>query len=108
MKLGIFFLAGLLLIGCSGARGAAMAANNGSSNTNDSVILKQRVAPGSDYCHEKFRAIDPETLGTDHPTLEGPSSADIVDFYGPCEETPTGPDQAWQQKLQDELQQDYN
>jgi hypothetical protein len=91
MKIANSFLAGLLLIGSLGAAATAMADNDG-------ILLKQDVTSGS-YCHEKFRAIEQSTLGSDAPTLKSSDSGDVIDFYGPCDESPTGKDQAWQQKL---------
>jgi hypothetical protein len=90
MKNAKVFLAALLLLGNITASGMALA--------DDGIIEKEEVTPGS-YCHEKFRAIDQNTLGSDHPTLKSADSGDVIDFYGPCDETATGKDQAWQQKL---------
>src|SRR5262245_25548260 len=61
-------------------------------------IEKDTVAPGS-YCHEKFLAMDPNTVDSNHPTLKSSDSGDIIDFYGSCDETPTGKDQVQQQKM---------
>ena len=91
MKITNSFLAGLLLIGSLGATATAMAADDG-------ILLKQELTPGN-YCHEKFRAMRPSTLGTDHPTLKSSTTGDVIDFYGSCDESPTGKDQLWQQKL---------
>jgi hypothetical protein len=90
MKNAKVFLAALLLLGNIAASSMAVAA--------DGIIEKETVAPDS-YCHEKFRALDENTLGSDHPTLKSADSRDVIDFYGPCDETATGKDQAWQQKL---------
>jgi len=91
MKIATSFLAGLLLIGSLGAT-KAMAEGE--------LLLKEEVAPGTGYCHMKFRATEP--LFTDNPNLESSTSADIIDFYGPCDESPTGQDQLWEQKLDHE------
>jgi len=93
MKIVTSFLAGLLLIGSLGAINSAMAA--------DGILSKDELTPGS-YCHEKFAAIQPSTLGDDQPTLKDSSTGDVTDFYGPCDESPTGKDQVWEQKLDDE------
>ena len=90
MKNAKAFLAALLLLGNIAASGMALA--------DDGVIKKETVAPDS-YCHQKFRALDLNTLGSDHPTVKSADSADVIDFYGPCDESPTGKDEAWQQKL---------
>lgn len=86
--------AALILAGSFLAAGAAAAADN--------AVVVDRLSPG-DYCHMKFPAIDPGTLGTDHPTLENPGSGDSIDFYGPCDETPTGRDQVEEQMHDDQL-----
>lgn len=65
--------------------------------SDDGVLLKDEV--GSNYCHMKFRAIKDATLAGNDPQLKDPSSGDIVDFYGPCDESPTGKDQVEAQRL---------
>jgi hypothetical protein len=94
MKKAKVIFATLLLLGNIAVSRAALAT--------DGVIVKVELAPGSNYCHEKFPAIDPSTLDSDQPTLKSSDTGDIVDFYGPCDESPTGEDQVWQQK-QDRL-----
>ena len=100
MKIEALFLAALLFMGALGALNNAPAA--------DGVLLKQEFTPGS-YCHEKFPAIWPSTLDTEHPTLKSqPSnsgrdgSGDVIDFYGSCDESPLGKDQIQEQKLEAE------
>jgi hypothetical protein len=93
MKIANAFLAGLLLIGSLGAVNTAIAEDNG-------IISKQEFTPGS-YCHEKFRAIRPSTLDTDNPTLKSSDTGDVIDYYGPCDETPLGQDQIRTQRMQD-------
>jgi hypothetical protein len=87
------WLSVLVLIGSLGVSTA---------QANDGVLLKQEDSPGS-YCHEKFPAIRPSTLGTDRPTLKSRSTGDVIDFYGPCNESPTGKDQVWQQNVDKQL-----
>ena len=60
----------------------------------DDGVIEKAVAPGS-YCHQKFGAIDPSTLDSDNPSLRSSTSGDVIDYYGPCDETPTGKDQVW-------------
>ena len=50
----------------------------------------------------KFPEIDPTTLDSKHPVLEAPEQGNLIDYYGPCDESPTGKDQVWQQKLDEE------
>jgi hypothetical protein len=84
------FLAALILVGTTGI-GTALAADDG-------VIFKEPLTLGS-YCHEKFPAMKSGSLDDNKPTLKSPSSGDEVDFYGPCNESPTGKDQQNEQKL---------
>ena len=70
MKIAKPFLATLLLVGGFVANGSA------------DVLSRTEAAPGS-FCHLRFSAITEESLATDHPTLKGPDSMDIIDFYGP-------------------------
>jgi len=84
-------VAGLMLAGSFLVKAPLTAADN--------VVVQEQLAPG-DYCHMKFPAIDPETLGTSQPRL---SSGDVIDFYGPCDESPTGADQVHEQKEDDFL-----
>jgi len=67
-------------------------------SASDGTISKDVLTPGS-YCHEKFPAIQARSLGTDDPTLKNAASGDVMDFYGPCNENPTGQDQVQAQKL---------
>ena len=70
----------------------------------DGVLMKEEVTPGS-YCHMKFPAISEQTLFTDHPQPESSTSADVIDFYGPCDESPTAKDQVMEQR--DEQNRDW-
>jgi hypothetical protein len=92
MKIANSFLAGLLLIGSLGAVNSARAEDDG-------VLLKQEFAPGS-YCHQKFPAIRPSTIDSAHPTLKDSDTGDVIDYYGPCDESPLSQDQIRTQKMQ--------
>lgn len=70
----------------------------------DGYILKEAVESG-EYCHLKFPAIDPGTLGSAHPRLQNPASADIIDFYGPCDHDPLGKDEV-QTQIREEWERD--
>ena len=91
MKIAKSGLAALLLVGS--LAGNAMALDDG-------VVFKQELEPGSNYCHTQMRAMRQSTLGSDTPELKNADSADIIDFYGPCDETALGQDQVWQQTLE--------
>jgi hypothetical protein len=73
----------------------------GSALAADGVLSKEEVTPGS-YCHTKFPAINEATLSSDQPELKSSTSADVIDFYGPCDERPTGKDQVIEQKQEQE------
>jgi hypothetical protein len=90
MKLvvGVLFLGGAIGLGGTSARA-------------EGVISKEVSSEGS-YCHMKFPAISEKTLFSDHPQLESSTSADVIDFYGPCDESPTGKDQVIEQRQEEE------
>lgn len=90
MKITTSFLAGLLLVGSVVASSTALSA--------DGILLKEEMPGG--YCHLKFPAIREDTLDSDHPILQNPSSGDIMDYYGPCDHDPLGKDEIQSQKLQ--------
>jgi|SRR6266542_6897200 hypothetical protein len=90
MKIRTSVFAGLLFLSSLGAVNSVIA--------EDGVISKEVVTPGS-YCHEKFRAMQPGTLYTNHPTLQSSDSGDVIDYYGPCDESPVGQDQIQEQKM---------
>jgi hypothetical protein len=91
MKRAELWLAVLLLAGSFGVSAA---------KASDGVLLKQEDTAGS-YCHMKFPAMHAKTLSTDNPTLKTADTGDVIDFYGPCNESPTGADQIHDQR-QDE------
>jgi hypothetical protein len=100
MKNAKSLLAALILLGNIIASGAALAA--------DGTISKTEEVPGS-YCHEKFPAIEGKSLADDDPTLKSKKSGDVIDYYGPCTESPVGQDQTQEQKLEREhrMENDY-
>ncbi|HSE88284.1 MAG TPA: hypothetical protein VLJ79_18835 [Candidatus Binatia bacterium] len=83
----------LLVVGVLGTSGAALAA--------DGVVVEGQLSPGS-YCHEKFPAIRTRTLGDNQPQLKNSGTGDVIDFYGSCDETPTGKDQVEAQRLDEQ------
>jgi hypothetical protein len=90
MKIRTSVLAGVLFLSSLGAVNSVVA--------EDGVLLKEEFTPGS-YCHEKFPAIRPSTLYTDNPTLKSSDTGDVIDYYGPCDESPLSQDQIQAQKL---------
>ncbi len=84
-------LAALILLGSIAASATAFAA--------DGVIAKDEFVAGS-YCHQKFQAMEGESLATNEPVLKNPISEDVIDFYGPCDASPVDQDQVQQQRLE--------
>jgi hypothetical protein len=80
-----------MLVLASTMAGTALAA--------DGVLTKEEAA--ENYCHMKFPAIRRSTLDTDHPTLKSSQTGDVIDYNGPCDESPTGADQVLEQKHQE-------
>src|SRR4051812_5494317 len=101
MKITKVFVGGALFICSLGAAHGSMAA--------DGIIEKVPFTAES-YCHEKFPAIQGRTLGTDDPKLKTADNGDVIDFYGPCSERPTGKDQQQEQRLEQEhrFENDYD
>ena len=83
MKIATSFLAALLFTGTLGALNNAVA--------EDGILSKDQLTADS-YCHVKFPALRESTLGNDEPVLQGSSTGDVIDFYGPCDENPVGTD----------------
>ena len=65
MKIATSFLAAVLFTGTLGALNNAIA--------EDGILSKDELA-GTSYCHEKFPAIAPDTLGNDQPELKDSST----------------------------------
>jgi len=65
------------------------------------ILIKERS--GNNYCHMKFPALNENSLSNKHPTLKSSSTGDIIDYYGPCDESPTSTNQILEQKHEDEF-----
>jgi hypothetical protein len=92
MKIATSFLAAVLFTGTLGALNNAIA--------EDGILSKDNASAGS-YCHEKFPAMKQGSLDDNRPALQPTTDGpDIVDYYGPCDETPAGKDQILTQKLE--------
>jgi hypothetical protein len=83
-------LSALILLGSIAVSATTFAA--------DGVLAKDEFVDGN-YCHQKFQAMEGESLATGEPVLKSQTSGDVIDFYGPCDETPVGQDQVQQQRL---------
>ncbi len=80
--------------------GSAIAAEDG--------ILSKVSAADENYCHMRFPAIKEETLWGNNPQLKDSSSGDMIDFYGPCDESPTSADQVKDQQRRYEERLDHD
>lgn len=69
----------------------------------DSTVGSQASSNEGGYCHMKFPAIRARTLAGDHPQLKPSSTGDLIDFYGACDESPTGKDQVISQRQEEQL-----
>lgn len=63
----------------------------------EGVLSKDELTTGN-YCHQKFTPMTTQSLDSENPTLT--NSGNIIDYYGPCDESPVGEDQIQEQKLQ--------
>ena len=107
MKHARLFLSFLLFSGVLALSTAALSAQT--------VAPKVKARPGvtvvavlnraGTYCHLKFPAIRPETLGSAKPQLQDSSSGDVIDFYGPCDHDPVGFDEVCKQRVQNRREQ---
>lgn len=80
--------AGISLIGAAVVSAGVLTMGAGPAVAQEGILLKVRAGE-TNYCHLKFPAIRPDTLGWDRPVLQNPSTGEIVDFYGPCDFDPT-------------------
>jgi len=85
----------LLIVGVLGTSGVALAA--------DGAEVEGHLAPSS-YCHEKFPALAGRSLDGSQPQLKQSTTGDVIDYYGSCDENPTGEDQILTQKLEHQHQ----
>ncbi len=98
-----WLISGLVLTGILGlGRAEVVAADHFASGTKSDGVVTKTPLTADSYCHLKFPAVRPSTVGTDHPQLKSPETGDIVDFYGPCNHDPEGKDEVLSQKQEDE------
>jgi hypothetical protein len=86
------FLSAVIVIGSVGVSSMVLAS--------DGVLSKQELNPGG-YCHMQFPAIHQRSLAGTQPVLKE-GTGDVIDFYGPCDESPTGNDQVQSQRLEEQ------
>lgn len=80
-----------ILVLAGSLAGSAIAAEDG-------ILLKEQLGVDENYCHMRFPAIRPSTLWSANPELKSSNTGDVIDFYGSCDESPTGPGQVQTQK----------
>jgi len=73
----------------------------GSAIAADGVLVKEEG--GENYCHMKFPAMRQRTLASDDPQLKRSDTGDVIDFYGACDESPTGKDQLISQRQEEQF-----
>jgi hypothetical protein len=71
----------------------------GSALASDGIVSKEESTADS-YCHMKFPAIRERTLAGNNPVLKNSTTGDLIDFYGSCDESPTGKDQVVSQRIE--------
>ena len=77
-----------ILVLAGGLTSAAFAADN--------YVLREEA--GNNYCHLKFPAISERSLFTNHPTVKSSGTADVIDYYGSCDESATSNDEVTTQR----------
>ena len=83
----------------------AIAQDNSSAPQNPWV---QTSTEDGSYCHMKFPAVRHSTLYSDNPQLKSRDSGDVVDYYGPCDHSPTGTAEVQSQRDELNLQWEMN
>ncbi len=98
-----WLISGLVITGMLGLGSArVIASDNFSTGTEANGVVSKTPLAAGNYCHLKFPAVRPSTIGTDHPQLKRPGTGDTVDFYGPCNHDPLGKDEVLSQQQEDE------
>jgi hypothetical protein len=98
-------LSAVMLVGS--LAGSALAAGEDQERKGEDQVKAgedQAKNEGSEpECHFKFPAIRQRTLSSDSPQLKGSTTGDVIDFYGPCDESATSANQITQQKKDEEF-----
>ena len=93
MKTAKFFFAVLVLSG-----NVVASYTPASAREIPGLVSKDGFVPES-YCPMQIGASTPESLLGEQPVLKRPNSGELIDYYGPCGETPVGQDQPDTQPL---------
>jgi len=93
MKTAKFFFAVLVLSG-----NVVASYTTASAKEIPGLVSKDGFVPES-YCPMQISASAPESVLGEQPVLTRPHSGVLIDYYGPCGETPVGQDQPDTQRL---------
>ena len=86
MKTAIFFFAALLLGG-----NIAMTYTPANANEIPGLLFKKQSVPDS-FCRMEIVALSGQDFAGQGPISKRPNSDEVIDYYGPCSETPDQPD----------------
>ncbi len=101
-----WLISGLILAGALGLGTRVIADDNLPSQTTSDRVVSKIPLTADNYCHLKFPAVRPSTIGTNQPQLKSSRTGDLVDFYGPCNHDPLGKDEVLSQQQENEIFQD--
>ena len=86
MKTAKFFFAALLLGG-----NIAMTYTPANANEIPGLLFKKQSVPDS-FCRMEIVALSAQDFAGQGPISKRPNSDEVIDYYGPCSETPDQPD----------------
>ena len=86
MKTANFFFAALLLGG-----NIAMTYTPANANEIPGLFFKEQSVPDS-FCQMEIVALSAQDFAGQGPISKRPNSDEVIDYYGPCSETPDQPD----------------
>ena len=93
MKTAKFFFAALLLSG-----NIVTTYTPANANEIPGFLFKEEFVPDS-VCRRETMALTTQGFAGQQLIPERPNSDEVIDYYGPCSETPVGQDQADPQRL---------
>ena len=93
MKTVKFFFAALLLSG-----NIVTTYTPANANEIPGLVSKEEFVPDS-FCRMEIMALTTEGFAGQQSVPKRPNSDEVIDYYGPCSETPVGQDHADSQRL---------
>jgi hypothetical protein len=88
MKTAKFFFAALLLSG-----NIVTTYTLANANEIPGFLFEEEFVPDS-FCRMEIMALTTQSFAGQQPISKRPNSDEVIDYYGPCSETPVGQDQA--------------